>query len=125
MSYGIGICPSCGGEVSVYEGYGGKCPNCGAWVSAGTCDSIAEEIACENEMDRLERMRHDRLMEKVKDAEAKGTLKIVTYYEEPDYDRTYRYRNEFKNLKEAQRSFYHEIYFYDGDKKIEVNDDEL
>ena len=35
MSYGISVCPNCGGEVSVSEGYGGTCRSCGTWVTDG------------------------------------------------------------------------------------------
>lgn len=120
MSYTIVECTNCGGEMKAYEGMGGRCPNCGTWISTGTAD---EQLAWEEEEDRRIKERHDRLMELVKDAEARGTLTIRTYYEENDYDRTYRYDYTYHSLKELEGKFYHEIYFYDGDKKITVDEE--
>ena len=47
MSYGSMVCSNCGGEVQVYDGYGGTCHNCGHWVSAGRDDG--ERIMADNE----------------------------------------------------------------------------
>lgn len=123
MSYTIVEC-ICGGEVKAYERFGGRCPECGRWVSLGTHNEDEERLAYEEEEERRNKERHDKLMELVRDAERRGTLTIRTYYEESDYDRTYRYSNIYHSLEELNGKFYHEVYFYDGDKKITVDEPE-
>lgn len=90
MSYGCSVCARCGGEVRVYEGDGGTCPNCGAWVSAGTHDEIQEAIDREkkrqNEID--ERMKH--------------VTRIVVECSEADDDRIRRWSKEFTDIEEAK-----------------------
>lgn len=89
MSYGSDICPKCGGEVRVAEGYGGTCPNCGHWVSAGTVDSLQARLDREKKEEeiRRERMKH--------------IVKIVVSCSEADDDRYYEWSEEFTNKEDA------------------------
>lgn len=121
MAYGIKECGNCGGEVKVYEGHGGTCPHCGHWVSVGNNDSISEEIARKEEQYDIEEKIWEKMLELAKDAEARGTLRIVTYYREYDDDRYYTYKNEFTDLDKAMSSQWDSMYFFDGDKKITVD----
>ena len=91
MSYGCDICCRCGSEVKTYDSLGGTCPHCGAWVSAGTHDEIAEARKREEERERIhnERMKH--------------IIKIVVECSEADDDRFYRWSKEFTNMEDADK----------------------
>lgn len=112
MSYGSDICPKCGGEVRVAEGYGGTCPNCGHWVSAGTVDSIQAQIDREKKEEeiRRERMKH--------------VIKVEVECSEADDDRIYRWGKDFDNKEDAwewarKQSGCAEFTYYDEKGRIE------
>lgn len=113
MSYGCDICPKCGGEVKTYDGYGGTCPNCGHWVSAGTVDSIQAELDRERKEEeiRRERMKH--------------IVKIEVTCYDYDEDRSWSLTKEFTNMEDAEKwershgGGYTEYTYYDENGRIE------
>ena len=113
MSYGSDICPNCGGEVRVAEGYGGTCPNCGHWVSAGTVDSLQAQLDREKKEEeiRRERMKH--------------VIKIVVTCYDHDEDNSWSWTKEFTNMEDAEKwershgGGYSEYEYYDENGRIE------
>lgn len=113
MSYGIKECSNCGGEVKVYEGHGGKCPNCGYWIS---CSYFDDDIDYEKE-------EEDKIQKEIDEAVAKGTLKVRVDCREDDDDRSWYWHAIFDTFEEAiewekKNGCQSEFSYWDGDRRI-------
>lgn len=112
MSHGCDICPNCGGEVKTFDGYGGTCPNCGHWVSAGIIDSTQMQLDRERKEEEIRRKRIEH------------AIRIEVYCTENDDDRIREWSKEFTNIEDARdwarrQSGCTEFIYYDENGRID------